>query len=111
MKRDASIVMLKHQPGQAYLVANGCPHERPDAAPFYACMATVEFTDRGLKGLARLAKCEFMESSEEIKQDRFEVECTHRGGPSERSAEIGLFGTAKIEHVTTGGDSDGGEPD
>lgn len=112
-KRLASIVTLKHQPGQRYLVAHGCPHARPNDAPFYACMASMEIANGERVGEMRLAKCGFLLATDEKTPDRFEIHCAHdvsgAPGPADDSVQIGALGIPTVAYAP--GDSDGGEPD
>lgn len=67
--RLAFVVELKRQPGQIYLVADGCPHPRPDSAPFRACMLDMKVgvqKETGEDGYARIATCEYLSASEPV---------------------------------------------
>lgn len=112
--RKASIVYLERQPDQSYLVADGCPHPRPDDAPFYACMCAIKVSAEGRYGWARMASCEHLASTShrsEVGVDAgeadFLVECSF-GGSTLRSEQVGLFGVPVVSHA---GDSDGGDHD
>lgn len=113
--RKANVVSIKRQPDQRYLVANGCPHSRPDEAPFYACMCAVRVVDRGREGWVRLASCEHLVSTNDRDEDGvdageadFLIECG-LGGVVNDQNQIGLFGIPAVSHAD--GDSDGGDTD
>lgn len=111
--RRASIIELRRQPGQVYLVAHGCPHPRPDDAPFYACMfgTRVQHPTDGRQGFATLAMCAYLKGSDDpdasVEADRV-VKCAFEDGPGEHEV-IGRVGTPTVTHGQ--GDSDGGDPD
>lgn len=113
--RPASRVELKRQPGQIYLVADGCPHPRPDDAPFRACMVFAKLgvrNEAGEEGYARLAVCEYVAAAEPlddvagIKHDCL-VSCTFDSGKTREHGTA--FGIPTVRHAD--GDSDGGDHD
>lgn len=118
-KRFASIVELKRQPNQLYLVAEGCPHSRPCDAPFRACMVSVKTEikrpDDGCSLYARLATCEFLvatfsEEEEDVGGRDFIAVCNFYGEHmAHEAAPVGMLGLPTVTHSE--GESDGGEPD
>ena len=119
--RYASIVTLKRQPNMVYLVAEGCPHPRPDDAPFYAC-ATGVYVDieRGgekARAFAQIATCTNCLSSKDADdgvdtagRDRV-IECSFGDGDDEGKGEevVGNVGMPTVRHVD--GEDDGSHPD
>jgi hypothetical protein len=104
-ERIAHMVTLSRQQDMRYLVACGCPHQRPADAPFFACMsgAHIKHPVTGANGFIQLAKCRHLEGSKDADDgynvgngDRVVLCSFHKTKLLEPAEPIGRFGIPEI---------------